>query len=240
MNLFDQIQKLVSRTPMELSEEMNTPDEKDIKLGMTRYEFREGSLSDGHMRILPEHIYYAAQREGYHFRKSIRSQLHTSKKAQADLIEAHERLEKAVTAAQRLRAEAEVGEATDKLHSALKTISETQELLAEADQVISRLKPMIREKYPEGIEQAMPVIWKGVARYQSMLRRMGFSVNLAHIPMEKHEKARLGMQTKDGDLCAWLVAEHWDEIESKYQGNERAFLQEHLNHEDLKLIHSKD
>lgn len=197
---------------------------KELVLGMPAYVCEHGTLSDGHEHITPAARYYQAIKEMYYVSNAIIENKALALDAQANLIDAEEELTLATKESEKLRAQSKILKAKQGLIKALVGAKDSLRQLNAFNKVRLQLEAEVKAKYPEGIEQAQPDIWKSVAEYRSLLRLNGHNVNLTHIPLEQKEKAKLGMITKNRDLCAWYVTENIQKINEQYDGNVDKFL----------------
>lgn len=213
MTDFDKIVELVDNDTVKLADSFKDLLHTELMLGQSRHVCRYGTLSDGHERITDAQRYYAAIKEMWNRATSIEDCKVSAMRAQADLIDAQEALGQAKTTSSKLRAQADVLSAQSRLKHALIGAEDTLRQLDEFNRVRLELMPIVKAKYPEGIEQAEPDNWEAVARYRVGIEQITHTPQmLRHIPLEQIHKAKLAIELGNGELGAWLVADKGKEI----------------------------
>lgn len=199
MTEYESILRLSQDDKVELSESFKELIGKELCFGETRYMVRHGVLSEGHLRLTPAQRYYASIKEMWVAGQSIRRNKATAMIAQADLLEAQEQLETAEKPSQKMRWEGKSLQAKETILDCLVSIQDTTRKLDELNKIRLELQPEVQSKYPEGIEQSEKDNWKVVAEHQAMISPQP----LSWIPLEREEKAKLGLKYKRTDLMAW-------------------------------------
>lgn len=202
MKEYEKLLKLTEDSTVELATSFKDLLHKKLALGQTRYVCRYGTLSDGHEKITDAQRYFQAIKEMYYLGNNIRSMKAQAMLAHADLMDAQKKLKWAWTRAAKLRAEANIIQAQDRMVSALVTVEDQMRMLDEYNQIRQELEPIVEHQYPEGIEQAEPDNWKAVARYRLMKNSRG--ERLDNIPLPPEEKARIGIENGRFDAAAPL------------------------------------
>ncbi len=176
-------------------------------LGMTRYVWRYGCLSDGHERITDAQRYFAANRELYSVSNSLEDQRFNAMIAKADLLDAETKLSAAVTESDKLRAAAAIGSAKSHIRRALDNCQDLLRGLDELCKIKNELEPSVMAQYPDGIEQAEPDNWEAVARYRLEKEKVPGMARqqLDSVPMPPERKALLGYATGRMDCIAPLM-----------------------------------
>lgn len=175
-------------------------------LGQSRYACRWGTLSDGHEKITNSQRYKQALKEAHGLAKNIKLNKVQAMKAEADRLEAVEKLRvlpENASPAQLLRANAEIEEATEKLNSALDTIKDQMRMLDEYEKIRQELEPEFLAKY-KNAEESEADDWKATAEYRIKMGRPNRDLFPHYIPLDPFTKAELGVETNSKDLTAWL------------------------------------
>ena len=133
--------------------------------------------------------------------------------AQADLIDAQEAFKASKKDSDKLRSQAKIMIAEERLKGSLVTIEDQRRMLKAYNEVRLELQDQVRAEYPGGIEEAEPDNWKAVATYRVALSNVGYSQNLPHIPLKIEDKAQLGLDLKRLDLMAWQLVRDPKELE---------------------------
>lgn len=187
---YEKILEIADSGNVELALSFKEEINKKLALGMTRYVCRYGTLSDGHEKLTEAQKYFQAIKEMWSLGTSMSFQKVSAMKAQADLLDAEESLEKAEKKSDKLRAEAKILEAKNALTISLVNIQDLERQLDEFNKVRLELAPIVEAMYPEGIEQAEEDSWKAVFEY----RAMKGDGTVQNIPLEPHTKAKLGVK----------------------------------------------
>lgn len=189
---------------------------KWLVLGQTEYVCEHGTLSEGHEKLVPAQHYAQALKEYYYLSCNIRQQQIVAKKAQADLLEAKEALDwnTGVTPSS-LRLEAKKEDAELRLFTALVTIEDQMRMVRFYKKKIDELAPIVEEKYPKGIEQAEKDNWTAVAEFRTIRRMHGINESFLNIPLPADEKAKIGIETKNPSLAAWLLVKNRDDLQKR-------------------------
>ena len=203
MDTYSKIVDLTSSPTVTLCADFKDLLHTELCLGMTRYVCRNGTLSAGHEKVTTSQRYYQAVKECYGLAQNIKSQKVIAMEAQADLLDAQEMDEH--KEASKLRKQAAIMRAVNKLEGALVTIEDQMRQLDEFNKVRMELMAEVKAKYPLGIEQAEEDNWKAVAKYRYFKKAMGYSENLTHIPLPMDEQAKLGIEMESPDLMAWKL-----------------------------------
>lgn len=201
---FDSIVKITECEAVQLGEEVKSLLNKELCLGMTRYVCRHGTLGPGFERITPAQRYYASLREIYSHSNSIMSHKALAMEFQADLLDAQDELEKAITVSQQLRAKAKIMKAERGLMNSLISAEDSLRQLEEFTKVYKELQPIVRAQYPEGIEQAEEDNWKAVAQYRYIKSQTPdlHKVDMTAIPLPVEQLGELGYKFQRPDLMA--------------------------------------
>lgn len=176
-----------------------------LVLGQSRYVCRYGTLSEGHEKVTDSQKYYQAHKEMYFIAQSITNHRVEGMLAQADLLEAKEALEKADTDAKKIRSQALIMRATDKITTAFIMVEDLMRQLDEYNKVRRELESKVEAQYPEGMEQAEADNWRAVAMYRTIKSP---NDRMDNIPMPAIEKANLGAQIGRKDMIAALFIEN--------------------------------
>lgn len=193
---------------------------KWLVLGQTEHVCRHGTLSDGHEKLTDSQRYAQALKEWYSLALNIRSQKTIAKRAQADLIDAEEKLTEAVKDSAILRAEADKEDAETRLLTALVTVEDQMRMVRVYESEVKKLKSAVEKQYPKGIEQAEVDNWNTVANYR-MLKNPG-GERLDNVPLSPVDKAKIGLKYKRTDALAPLMvidAPAFIQLEKKQIGN---------------------
>lgn len=202
MTEITKIDELTQSELVKTAEEFRIRLHKDLCLGQTRYVCRYGTLSDGHEKLTPAQRYYQAIREMYHLAQSIKNNQLDARLAEADLIEAQEKMLEHLSAAEKIRTQVAIDRAQLKLQNSLTHAEDLMRQLDEFNNVRLELKTEVEAKYPNGIEQAEPDNWAAVARYRYL---KGNVDRMDNIPMSPEKKAELGFEYKRQDMIAPLI-----------------------------------
>jgi len=205
--MIENILKITSDERVELGVQMKELLNKELCLGMTRWVCRHGTLSDGFEKITPAQKYYQAIREVYNLSNNIRGNKAQALKAHADLLDAQEALALAEKPSQKLRAEADVMIATDRIAYLLVHVEDQMRQLDEFYKVYKELQPEVRAKYPEGIEQAEEDNWQAVAQYRLIKAQTPdlHKADMAAVPLPYETKAKYGLQFQRPDMMAPMI-----------------------------------
>lgn len=225
---YEKILELASDEKVELAKSFKDEINKTLALGMTRYVCRHGTLSEGHGKLTDSQIYYQSIKEMWGLSGSIESQKVISMRAQADLMDAEDKLSSAVKKSEILRAEADILDAKTKLTNALVTIQDQTRMLDEFNKVRLELKEKVEAQYPLGIEQAEPDNWKAVYKYKVLQKRAGYQEILAHVPLPKKEKTELGLDAGFPEAASWMATTDQNELELLIS-NKQAMLNDKRN-----------
>lgn len=181
---------------------------KDFVLGQTRYMCRWGTLSDGHGH-LGIFRYPQALKEAYSIAQGIISNKAEMMKAEADLLDAESAKRKAWTKSSKLRAEANLMMAKNRIVSLKVTLGEQATMLDEYLSVAAELKPEWESRFPGGIEQAEAEHWETYGKYLLEKRKHGYAQDVTHLPLDPIAKAKLGLKYSAPELKLFL--KHEDE-----------------------------
>ena len=231
--IYDEILKLTDDNNVQLAVSFKEEINRTMALGMTRYVVRNGSLSDGHEKITDAQRYYQSIKEMWTLGNSIESYKVQAMKAQADLYDTEEMQES--TPSQKLRKQATILEAKNRLTYLLVNTEDLTRQLDEFNKVRLELKAEVEAKYPLGIEQAEEDNWKAVAQYRIARANMGYQEMLQHVPLNPIEKAKMGIELRRPDMTFWAAIGNQEVIEKKYHGDFERFLKE----ETLKQLENK-
>lgn len=203
---YEKILKIAQDEKVELGKSFKDFLHTKLTLGHTRYVVRNGVLGDGHERFGAQR-YFAAIKEMWSYSNAIEDNQIAAMEAQADLIEAQEGLQKAISEAEKLRAEARVRRAKKGLIMALVSAEDLLRQLDEANKVRMELEPSVIAKYPGGIEEAEADHWNTVYKYRMLKQEVpGMAPErLDNIPLDPVAKARLGIEFKRMDAVAPLI-----------------------------------
>lgn len=173
-----------------------------LRLGMSNYVVRNGSLSDGHEKITDAQRYAQALKETYHIAHSIAAYRAQAKEAQADLMDAEEALGVASKPSERLRAEAKIEMAQSRLQTFLVQAQDSLRQLAAFDAERRALEGAVTAAYPQGLESAEEDNWSAVARYRAEHEhlRPGKDNMLTHVPLPAAVKAQIGAEMGKPEL----------------------------------------
>lgn len=224
MDFYLEIEKISNDEKVTLGKKMSELLNKELCLGMTRYQVRNGSLSEGHEKITDAQRYYQCIREMYYLSSSIRDSKANSMIAQADLLDAKKEYEIAIEHSQKLRAEAKILRAEEKLFCNLVQMQDSMRILDEFTKVYYELKPIIDKKYPNGIEQSEPDNWEAVLKYRIAKNKMHDSNFVCHVPMDKYKKAKIGLNYGAPEAAIWLATSDEEKISTEYKGDIKKYL----------------
>lgn len=207
MNYLEQIIKLTEDDRVELGQSMKELLHKELCLGMTRYVCRYGTLSDGFEKITPAQRYFQAIREMYYKASAIRSNKAMAMNAEADLMDAREEFENAEKPSEKLRAEAKIFLAQERLAGLLVQVEDDIRQLDEFTKVYKELQPEVRNKYPNGVEQSEPDNWRAVAEYRYLKSQTKdlSKADMGAVPLPFEEKAMLGVRYQRADMMAPMI-----------------------------------
>jgi len=212
MNDYEKLVKLTEDSRVGLGERLKELLHTHLVLGQTRYVCRYGTLSDGHEKITEAQRYYQAIKELYTISCNIKSQRVLSMEAQADLMDAEERLQSAKKPSEKLRAEAAVMQANNRLMGALINVEDQMRMVDEYTKVITELAPIVEAKYPTGIEQAEEDNWKAVAEYRARRQAMGHNDNIHFVPLSPQAKAEVGLDYGRPELQLWTAIKDKEQV----------------------------
>lgn len=228
MQDFDKILTLTADEKVELGRSFKELLNKELMLGMSRYQCRYGTLSDGHERITDAQRYYAAVKEMWVRACAVAEFKAEALEAQAELLDAQEhkdRCNQYTKQSDKYRADARLMKAQNRLRGILVNIEDTMRQLDEFNRVRLELQDTVRAKYPEGIEQAELDNWKAVAQYRAFLENStGQPQMLRHVPLPTEEKAALGVAFGKPELAAWQAvadSKQLQHIERKLLGDKK-------------------
>lgn len=174
---------------------------KWLMLGMSRYVCRYGTLGDGHEKLTASQRYAQCYKEIWTRANEIMLQKANALEARADLIDAERDLKAASSESDKLRIEARILKATQRLTTCSVSMEDTLRQLDEFNKVRLELKAEVEAEYPQGLEQAEEENWKAVAAYRARLEvATAQPQNLRHVPLPTLEKAKLGMQLKNAEM----------------------------------------
>lgn len=235
MTEFNKILKLAADERVELAESFKETIGKELVLGMTRYVCRYGTLSDGHEKITDAQRYYQAIKQMWSLQEGLNMAKANAMLAEADLRDAESELEKAEKDTDKLRAEAKIILAKQRLMTLLVSFEDGIRQLDEFNKVRLELMPIVRAKYPEGIEQAEPDNWRAVAEYRMLKQKTpGLGAErLDNVPMSPEAKLKFGSVHGRLDAIAPALIRNKELIENKYNGNADLFIK------DQKLLENK-
>jgi len=202
MDFLEKIERLTNNEDIKLAGELRDLLNTELVLTQTRYVCRYGTLSDGHEKITDAQRYYQAIRELYNIRGSIMSNKALALEAQADLLDAREMPN--TTEAEKLRKKAAILKADEELLRLLVTIEDLTRMLDEYNKVRLELMPIVRAKYPNGIEEAEPDNWEAVYNYR-MIREKNprlAAERVDNVPLPPDKKAELGFKSQRIDALA--------------------------------------
>ena len=223
--MYKDIVDIVDSPLVKLSKEFEKLINKELCLGQTRYVCRYGTLSDGHDKITDAQRYYQAIREMYSLAQEMNLKKVLAMRAEADLMDAQDKLPQAAKGSEKLRVEADILDAQTRLNGALTQLKDQYRMLDEYNNVRQELEPIVRKQYPEGIEQAEPDNWKAVGEYWALKRQMGvYNAPLTPIPLEPTEKARLGVKTNMPELFAALLIKDQSKIINEHGSDAQKYL----------------
>lgn len=178
-----------------------------LVLGQTRWVCRYGTLSDGHEKITPSQRYYQSIKEMYFLAQNIKNTKAQALIAQADHMDAKASLELSAKESDKLRAEASMMTAENRLMGCLVTIEDQLRMMDEYNKIRLELKPQVESQYPEGIEQAEKDNWLAVYKYRMYKSQTpGLAKELtSNIPLPQVLKAEIGSKWGRFDSVAPLV-----------------------------------
>lgn len=212
---YDRILELASDNKVKLAQDFKKDIGKWLALGMTRHQCINGTLSDGHENILDVQRYRQAIKEMYYIGNEIESQKINAMEAQADLMDAEDFLKSAEKPSDKMRGEAKVLRAKARLTNCLVSIEDSTRCLNAFNSVRVELKDSVETRYPEGLEQAEPDIWKAVANYRVLRSKVGHREMVQHVPLDPETKAKLGMESNTPELAFWQALREHDERKAK-------------------------
>ncbi len=239
METFEKITALASSEPVELGLKIRELVNKELCLGMTRYVIRHGSLGEGFEYLTPAMKYFQAVKECWSLAGQIVAQKAQAMNFQADLLDALEKQKEAVTPSEKLRAEAAVMTANQNLVGMLVKVEDNMRQLDEFNKVRTELGPEVKAKYPHGIEQAEPDKWRAVAEYRLKRKTPLRDVKLEHVPLDAHDKAKLGLSANDKELTLALEFEERAAINALADGDMVKYLKmrdEYLEHQKQRAL----
>lgn len=209
---YEKIIELSSNSQVDLAQSFKELMHKKLQLGQSRYVCRNGTLSEGHEKILESQRYLQAIKEAWHLSMNIILQKAVGMEGYADLLEGEEELFMAKSEVQKLRSQAKILKAKQKILSALTTVEDQSRQLDEYLKIEAELKDSFDAKYPEGIEQAEPDHWRAIAEYRAINRTIGIPETMKNIPMSASEKAKLGLELGCNDMTTWYLAQNKQEL----------------------------
>lgn len=207
-NLFSEIVTLTRSKEVELGQEMQNLLDTELTLGMTRYQCKWGTLSDGHEHVTKAGRYYQSVRELW-LRSNHMIQLEakaTKLKIRLGFWNLLHKLSKITMMPFVIDwIGADVKLAENALLDALVAARELHKQMDEFNKVRLELQNEVRKKYPMGIEQAQPDIYKELARYRAKKRKLGYqNEQLTHVPLDPMSKAEVGVEVGAPDLFLFL------------------------------------
>ena len=217
--IYDKILELANGEDVKLAASFREDLNKEIAIGMTNYMIVNGSLSEGHEKLTKAQRYYQSKKEMLALSDSITYQKISSMEAQADLLDANDMIEEKES--DKLRKKAAILKAELKLTSALISMEDLTRQLKAFNSVRIQLMGYVKNRYPNGIEQAEHDNWSAVLEYRI---RNGESAR--NVPMSSIDKAIYGIKNNRPDLVTWAQVEHKDIVENKYNGDLDRFLRE--------------
>lgn len=214
MNEYNKLLTLTTDDRVELADSFKSLLHTSLVLGQTRYMCRYGTLSDGHEKITPSQRYYQSIKEMWYIGQSIRDQRTIAMESQADLMDAEESLDKATKASDKLRAEAKIQRAKNRIISALVMVEDQMRMLDEYNAIRQELKPQVEAQYPKGIEQAEQDNWVALAKYRHIKGQTpGIArPTMSDVPLDPVTKAQLGVLFNRPDMFAGLMVDKEDDI----------------------------
>jgi hypothetical protein len=165
---------------------------------MSKWVCRHGTLGEGHENGFDVGLVYPqALREIYNRLFEVSRHVANVKKSKAKLIRAQRALQGATNEADKLDAEANLELANLEMMSAYDCAVDLKAQLDEFQAVANELQDEFRKKYPEGLEQAQPIVWKKVLHYRLMT-----NIDPKPIPLPQEQKANIGAESGRMDLIA--------------------------------------
>ena len=231
MNTFEKIIEIGKDDRIKLGSKMRELLHKELFPGMTRYVCRNGTLSDGFEKITPAQRYAQATKEIYIRSCEVKRLQSQAKINQAILIKAEKKLKinrllKLIKIpVDTLTAEANVEIAQENLLGNLVSCEDTLRQLDEFSKVRKELQTEVLSKYPNGLEDAEEDNWKAVARYRADMRLLGYDNQPQHVPLEMHEKAKIGLETGISEYKLFLEHSESNAISILADGNMSKYLQ---------------
>lgn len=221
---FDKIQEVARQENVQLGESFKDLINKELCLGMTRHVVRHGTLGPGFEKLTPAQRYYQCIREVYTYSDSIKTMAAKALEYKADLIDAEEEFKAAEKESEKLRAESKKLLAENNLINAYLSVQDNSRILDELVKIYKELQPIVREKYPEGIEQAEPDNWKTVAKYRYYRAQQKDAVDMMSIPLSQEELGKLGYEMQRLDLMAPLIVTDEEKMHKIKEEADRAKL----------------
>jgi len=203
INAFDQIVELTKADEVTLSQSFQNELDTELYFGMSNYVIKNGALSEGFEFLDDTARYYQAKREMWNLSNAIRDNETNAMEAKADLMDAEEELENAKKDSDKIRAEAKIRRAKNRLMNSLIQTKEASRQLKAFNEVRQELAPIVKAKY-KSIEDYEPERWEKVLRYRIEKRKAGYTENISHVPLDALTKAKVGIQTGQKDATFYL------------------------------------
>ncbi len=229
---FEKIVQITSDSKVELAQSFKDLMHKKLQLGQSRFVCRHGTLSEGHDKLLDSQRYFQAIKESFYLSINMLLQRAVGMEAYADLLEAEQellgesvQLTREADQIHRLRIEARILKAKQKMLSALTTVEDQERQLDEYMKIEAELRDQVDAKYPGGIEEAERDHWRAIAEYRARNRALGIPEQTKNIPLSPEDKAELGYRTGNNDMTTWYLLRNKDAL-LESGGDIKAFLQE--------------
>lgn len=178
-----------------------------LKLGMSDWVIKYGSLSDGHLNLTDAQRYYGAINHQWTIYQEIGGNEVRAIKAQADLIDAKKRLKfwrHWWRKSYRLRTEALILQCERSISNILLMIEDQRRQWNAFNEVREELKDKVETRYPLGYEQAEEDNWIAVAEFKHMAEKTTKKENMRNVPLPPLLKAKLGYKYARYDMIAPL------------------------------------
>lgn len=213
-NFFEEITSYTQGPTARLNKDIEKLFDTELSLGMTRYECRYGTLSDGHDHVGIDR-YYQSLKEIWVRTMEMDRVDALAKQHEASLEIAKIWLKIASFLRFRpflLWALAKVQMAENSLLECLVHSKTLHKNVSEFNKVRLELQDEARRRFPGGIEQAQPEIHRERAELRAKRKALGYNEHLHHVPLDPHAKAELGLKYNAPELTMYLEAENRAEV----------------------------
>lgn len=203
MSKYEEIVALAGDELVGLSKEFEAEWGKKLRLGHTDWVIQKDLLGEGHGHFIPASAYFQSVLELFSRSNAISEREAQAMEAQADLLDAKDKLDKAETDSEKLRAKAKLKRAEAQLGSLLIQIKDVRREMQVLHDMMKRLEPEVKAKYGCDIEKAQYDIWLSRYRYAAAK-----GDRLDNKPLPLDDKLKIGMSKgRDRDVMALADAQ---------------------------------